>query len=187
MLWVHGVVFSAWVLFFILQSGLVRMRKVRWHRTMGWFGVALGAAVFILGVTTTIVMHRFLYFQLHRETAIRSISVPLWDIVCFAGTFGLAVAWRKKPEYHRRLMLVAMCALTAAAFGRLAHSFLPPRGFYAGVDVLILLGVARDLIVTRSVHRVYLVALPVFIAGQTFVALSFTTSWWLRIAKWILL
>jgi hypothetical protein len=187
LLWVHGLVFSAWVLFFILQSGLVRMRKVRWHRTMGWFGVALGAAVFILGVTTTIVMHRFLYFQLHRETAIRSISVPLLDIVCFGATFGLAVAWRKKPEYHRRLMLLAMCALTAAAFGRLPHSFLPPRGFYVGVDVLILLGVARDLIVTRSVHRVYLVALPVFIAGQTFVALSFTTSWWYRIAKWILL
>jgi hypothetical protein len=186
-LWVHGVVFSAWVLFFILQSGLVRMRKVRWHRTLGWFGVALGAAVFILGVTTTIMMHRFLYFQLHRETAIRSISVPLLDIVCFGGTFGLAVAWRKKPEYHRRLMLVATCALTAAAFGRLPHSFLPPRGFYAGVDLLILLGVARDLIVTRSVHRVYLVALPVFIAGQTFVALSITTSWWYRIAKWILL
>jgi len=97
-LWVHGVVFSAWVLFFILQSGLVRMRKVRWHRTMGWFGVALGTAVFILGVTTTIVMHRFQYFQLHRETAIRSISVPLWDMVCFGGAFGLAIVWRKKPE-----------------------------------------------------------------------------------------
>jgi len=50
-----------------------------------------------------------------------------------------------------------------------------------------LLGVARDLIVTRSVHRVYLVALPVFIAGQTFVALSYTTGWWYRIAKGILL
>jgi hypothetical protein len=186
-LWVHGVVFSAWVLFFILQSGLVRMRKVRWHRTLGWFGVALGAAVLILGVTTTIVMHRFQYFQLHRETAIRSISIPLWDMVCFAGTFGLAIAWRKKPEYHRRLLLVATCALTAAAFGRLPHSLLGPRGFYAGVDVLILLGVARDLIVTRSVHRVYLVALPAFIAGQTFVALSLTTVWWYRIAKGILL
>jgi hypothetical protein len=53
--------------------------------------------------------------------------------------------------------------------------------------VLILLGVARDVIVTQSVHRVYLVALPLFIAGQTFVALSLTTSWWYRIAKWILL
>ena len=187
-LWVHGVVFSAWVLFFILQSGLVRMRKVRWHRTMGWFGVALGVAVFILGVTTTIVMRRFQYLQLHRETAIRNISVPLFDMVCFGATFGLAIAWRKKPEYHRRLMLVATCALTAAAFGRLPHSFLPVRAlFYVGVDALILLGVARDLIVTRSVHRVYLVALPLFMAGQTFVALSFTTSWWYRIAKWILL
>ena len=187
-LWVHGMVFSAWVLFFMLQSGLVRMRKVRWHRTMGLFGVALGAAVLTLSVTTTIVMHRFQYFQLHRETAIRSISVPLFDMVCFAGTFGLAIAWRKKPEYHRRLMLVATCALTAAAFGRLANFFLLPKGsFYLGVDLLILLGVARDLIVTRSVHRVYLVALPLFMAGQTFVALTFTTGWWYRIAKWILL
>ena len=186
-LWVHGVVFSAWVLFFILQSGLVRIRKVRWHRTLGWFGVALGAAVLILGVTTTIVMHRFQYFQLHRETAIRSISIPLWDMMCFGGTFGLAIAWRKKPEYHRRLLLVASCALTAAAFGRFPHSFLPKAGFYAGVDLLILLGVARDLIVIRSVHRVYLVALAAFIAGQTFVGLSLTTGWWYRIAKGILL
>ena len=85
-------------------------------------------------------------------------------------------------------MLVATCALTAAAFGRLAHYFLIPRAlFYGGVDLLILLGVARDLIVTRSVHRVYLVALPLFIAGQTFIALSFATDWWYRTAKWILL
>jgi hypothetical protein len=127
-LWVHGVVFSAWVVFFISQSGLVRMRKVRWHRTMGWFGVALGAAVLTLGVTTTIVMHRFQYFQLHRETAIRSISVPLFYMVCFAGTFGMAIAWRKKPEYHRLLLIMGSCALTAAAFGRLAYFFLLPKG-----------------------------------------------------------
>jgi len=31
------------------------------------------------------------------------------------------------------------------------------------------------------------VALPLFMAGQTFVAVSFTTGWWYRIAKWILL
>src|SRR5690242_20070997 len=43
LLWLHGAAFSAWVVFFILQSGLVRIRKVSWHRTLGWFGAALAA------------------------------------------------------------------------------------------------------------------------------------------------
>ena len=34
LLYVHGVVFFAWVLFFMLQSGLVRIRRVEWHRRL---------------------------------------------------------------------------------------------------------------------------------------------------------
>src|ERR1700729_2128607 len=36
LLWVHGVVFSAWIVLFITQSALVRVRKVSVHRTLGW-------------------------------------------------------------------------------------------------------------------------------------------------------
>jgi len=46
-LYVHTAVFSGWLLFFLLQSALVRTHKVRWHRRIGWFGGALG--VLILG------------------------------------------------------------------------------------------------------------------------------------------
>jgi hypothetical protein len=42
-------------------------------------------------------------------------------------------------------MLVATCALTAAGFGRFPESILPAYLFHAGVDLLILLGVARQL------------------------------------------
>lgn len=106
--WVHGTVFYGWVLFFILQSSLIRIRKTGWHRTMGWFGLALGIAVLVLGVSTTILMHRFEFLTLHRgQSAIIDISVQLWDMVCFAAVFSLAIIWRKKLEYHRRLMLIA--------------------------------------------------------------------------------
>lgn len=178
-LWLHGAVFYGWVLFFILQSSLVRIRRTRWHRTIGWFGLALGIAVVGLGVSTTIVMHRFEFLTLHRgQDAIIGISIPLWDIACFVVAFGLAILWRKKLEYHRRLMLIASCALTAAAWGRLPASVLPGFWFYAGVDLLILMGAARDLIVNRRIHRVYLIALPLFIAGQVVVAqITFTGSW----------
>jgi hypothetical protein len=38
LLWIHGAAFAGWVAFFILQSTLVRVHKVSWHRFLGWFG-----------------------------------------------------------------------------------------------------------------------------------------------------
>jgi hypothetical protein len=185
--WLHGAVFYGWVLFFILQSGLVKIRKTRWHRTIGWFGVALGIAVVGLGVSTAVVMHRFEFLTLHQgPNAILSVAIPLWDIACFAVVFTLAILLRKKIEYHRRLMLIASCALTAAAWGRMPESVLPGFWFYAGVDLLIGMGAARDLLVNGKIHRVYRMALPVFIAGQIAVSQITNAEWWSRFAHALL-
>jgi hypothetical protein len=56
------------------------------------------------------------------------------------------------------------------------------------VDALILLGVVRDLIVTRRIHVVYRYALPLSIAGQI-VALQLWTqhpAWWVRLTNAII-
>ena len=187
-LYVHATVFSGWLIFFILQSTLVRSRKVQWHRRLGWFGVGLGTLIPIVGVSTAVMMGRFDRVSLHATDAESSLIIPLFDMVCFTCTFPLAIYWRKKPELHRRLMLVATCALTAAGFGRFPESILLPHLFYAGVDLLILLGVARDFIVNRAIHRVYLFVLPLFILGQTIVSyVAFhSVPFWLRIAHAIL-
>lgn len=178
-LWVHGIVFSGWLLFFILQSALVRTRSVRWHRNVGWFGAGLGVAIVVLGLSTTMAMAHFHVEKLH-ATDLSFILVPFWDIACFAVCFGLAIAWRKKLEHHRRLMLLATAALSAAGWGR--YTFLPPGGFYAGVDLLIVMGVVRDLIVNRRVQAVYKVGLPVFVAGQALVlwVILSKPEWWMK-------
>ena len=183
-LYLHAGVFFGWVVFFVLQSSLVRVKKVAWHRMMGWFGVALGVVIPLLGVSTSIAMGRFNFHVLHRPEAPAFLLIPLFDMVCFTTTFALAVYWRKKPEFHRRLMLVASCALTAAAFGRV----LPLQVFYLGVDFMIALGVVRDLIVNRNVHTVYRYALPLFFVGQCLVIYIFSTNagFWLKIANGLL-
>ena len=186
--WFHGVVFYGWVLFFILQTGLARLRKAGLHRTLGWFGLGLGISVFTLGVSTTIAMHRFEFNTLHQGNfALVSTSVPLFDMLCFAPVFTLAIVFRRKLEYHRRLMYIASCILTAAAWGRIPESILPGFWFYAGVDFLVIVGGTRDLIVNGKIHRVYLLALPLLIAGQITVAQISFSDWWLRTAKAILL
>lgn len=187
LLYVHAAVFTGWLIFFLLQTVLVRTRNVPVHRRIGWFGIAMGSAMVVLGVSTAITMTRFDLIQLHQNQAESGLLIPLFDMVCFGTTFGLAVRWRRKPEYHRRLMLVATCALTAASFGRFPERLLPPEYFYSGVDLLIVLGVVRDWIVERHVHKVYLYVLPLFIVGQ--IVVSYTVfrplPYWQKIAHTI--
>ena len=186
-LWFHGGVFSAWIAFFIFQSGLVRTHNVKWHRFFGWFGVGLGAAMIPLGITTSIIMGRFDTLVKHEPGSDAFLIVPWYDMVAFATFFSLAVLWRKKPELHRRFIFIATCGLLSAAFGR--SQYLSDHNlFYAGVDAVILLGVVRDLLVNRRVHRVYLISLPVLIACQAFVVHTYTSgaAWWLRIADRVL-
>lgn len=182
-LWTHGIVMTAWLAFFIFQSALVRTHNVKIHRRTGWFGAGLGAVVPVVGIATAVVMDRFLVYRLHVPHEEWFFSIQLWDMISFAACFWLAVYWRRKPEFHRRLILIATCALTSAAFGRMP--WLNHHWFYAGVDTLILLGVARDLILNRRIHVVYRYALPVFVLGQTCAVSLWLLhpGWWERLTS----
>ncbi|MEI9967448.1 MAG: hypothetical protein WDM87_02050 [Terracidiphilus sp.] len=186
-LWFHAAAFSAWVIFFIFQSALVRTHNVKWHRFFGWFGAGLGATMVLLGITTAIIMGRFDTYVKHEPGSDAFLIVPFYDVLAFGILFGLAVWWRKKPELHRRFIFIATCGLLAAAFGRMpyvsAHLL-----FYWSLDAVIFLGVVRDLLVNRRVHKIYLIALPVLILCQNFVVHTVISgsAWWLRIADRIL-
>ena len=185
-LYLHGVVFFGWVIFFIVQSALVRVHKVKVHRTLGWFGVALGVVIPVLGMWTSITMDRFEYFHLHVKLFSPFLALQIHDLTAFTIFLALAMVWRKKPEFHRRSILLASCMLTGAAFARLPFSGLLRNYHY--MDLLILLGVLRDLIVNRRVHPVYLYALPALIVGQTTAMHLFLSAplWWVRITDAIL-
>lgn len=184
MLYLHAVVFTGWLVFFVVQTALVATRRVKWHRRAGWFGAALGLAIVTVGVSTAVTMGRFDTAALHATDAEATLIIPLFDMLCFSCAFAFGIVWRRSPEWHRRLMLIATCALTAAGFGRFPGWLLPSVFFYGGVDALILLGVARDLIVDRRVHPVYRAALPALIAGQAIVTYTafHGSAWWVRIA-----
>lgn len=201
-LYIHAAVFSAWVLFFIFQSALVRIRKVEWHRQTGWFGAGLGVAMLVVGVATAIIMGRFNILHFHPRYPEGPLLISFFDITAFTIPFALAIYWRRKPQFHRRLQLMATCALTAAAFGRFPRFFLTGgashglavRGFliwvalYAGVDLLIVIAMLRDLVLSRRVHPAYLYGLPAFVLGQA--AMLYTLmnhpAWWLKAAHFIL-
>lgn len=182
-LWLHAATFSTWVLFFVLQSALVRTHNVRIHRTLGWFGLALGCFMIPLGLTTALAMTRFHIFQLHQPESALFMSIQFNDILCFTIFFALAIWWRKKPELHRRFIFIATSVLMAAAVGRFPY-LVNHNIFYLGVDALIFLGVVRDLLVNRRVHPIYRITLPAVIITQSTAMYLFlgAPAWWARLS-----
>lgn len=187
LLWMHGAAFSLWMVFFVAQSVLVRVHRVSIHRTIGWFGAALAATMVALGFTIPVVMTRFDIAVLHAKDVAQFISIPFWDMIVFGTCIALAILWRKRPEYHRRLVFVATCELMDAAIGRFDFWF-NHSIFYVGLDLLIVAGIMRDLIVDRRIHKVYLYALPLMAIGQALTVYLWRANpaWWQGVTHAIL-
>jgi hypothetical protein len=187
LLWIHGAAFSTWVGFFIVQSSLVRTRKVSVHRLLGWFGAALATVMVVLGITVAVVMTRFDIIVLHQKGVDAFLSVPFGDMIIFGSCIAMAIYWRKKPEYHRRLIFIASCQLMDAAIGRFEFMF-NHNLFFPALDCLIVLGMARDWVVDGRVHKVYLYALPAMIVVQSFAIYAWRVNpaWWAAITRAIL-
>ena len=187
LLWFHAAAFATWVAFFIAQSALVRVRKVSWHRFLGWFGAALATAMVVLGTSTAIIMARFDATQLHQSGTDAFLVIPLYDMIAFGTLIALAIYWRKSPEFHRRLMFMATIGLLDAAVGRFDFIFIHNL-FFLCLDVLMALGIARDLIVDSRVHKVYVYALPLLIVGQNLAIYIWRVNpiWWQGVSHAVL-
>lgn len=187
LLWIHGAAFSTWVVFFIAQSALVRTRNVSVHRLLGWFGASLAAMMVVLGLAIAVVMTRFDTVVLQQKGVDAFLSIPIVDMISFGTCIALAIHWRKKPEYHRRLVFIASCQLMDAAIGRFDFMFNHAL-FFPAVDCLIVLGMVRDWMVDNRVHKVYVYALPSLIVLQGLATYTWRVNptWWQGITQAIL-
>lgn len=187
LLWIHGVIFSAWTVLFLLQSALVRVRKVSVHRTLGWVGAALAATMVVSGFIVSVVMVRFDVTVLHLNRVAPFLSVLWCDMIVFGACMALAIYFRKRPEYHRRLVFLASCQLMQAAFVRLPHIGSHDLSLPA-LDVLIVAGMLRDLVVDGRVNRAYRYVFPAMIVLQAWATYleRVDPCWWQAATKAIL-
>jgi hypothetical protein len=131
---------------------------------LGPWGLALGTTVVLAGAVTVFVMRWRDINTGGGEGAIAFLSIPLDSLLGFAVPFFLAALWRRKPDLHRRLMLLATCTLTFAALARVPA--LGDSGAPVVTDLLMLVAAGMDWLGTRRIHRVYLVGIPAEILFQ---------------------
>jgi len=177
---VHGIVFTAWMLLFVTQAALISARRVAWHRTLGIAAFCLPPLMIVLGVIAAI-------DALGRKVTIgaldpaTSLALPLWNITAFAIVIFGAWKARRRPDAHKRLIVLATVSLSTAALGRLpwAQLAIPAAaGPVIALAALILMVVAYDIFALRRVHRSTMWAAPVvFVAGAFAVPIGMTAAW----------
>ncbi len=124
----HGLLFFAWSLYFAFQTWLAASGKITRHRAIGMIGVSLATAMTIFGFLVSInAMKRSAALGLASD-GIAFAIVPLSGILFFAVVFTLAITNIRRPEIHKRLMLLAGISLLDAAVARWFLTFLAPPG-----------------------------------------------------------
>jgi hypothetical protein len=167
--YLHGAALLAWVLLFALQVGLVQTGRLPRHRQLGWIALLLAPIVVLLTIAIGVfAMHRDLAAGAG-ETAISSLLGNITAPVLFCALVFAGLHYRRRPDVHKRLMLIALVVIIWPAFFRLRHYFpgvpRPEWVFgFAAPQCLLLLAMLRDRLVDGRVHRVYWwVGLPVLL------------------------
>ncbi|WP_407160784.1 hypothetical protein [Bradyrhizobium sp. STM 3557] len=124
----HGLLFFTWTLYFAFQSWLPASGRTAWHRSLGIGGVSLATAMVIFGVMVAIEAMKHSAAIGQPNEGIAFAIVPLSGIAFFALVFALAIAATRRPETHKRLMLLAAISLLDAAVARWFLTFLAPPG-----------------------------------------------------------
>jgi hypothetical protein len=133
----------------------------------------------VSGFIVSVVMLRFEITVFHRKTAASFLSILWGDMLIFGACMALAIYFRKRPECHRRLVFMASCQLMQATFVRF-HYIGYHDLCYPALDVLIVAGILRDLVVDGRANRIYLHVIPGTIAlqaGATYLERA-NPSWW---------
>ncbi|MGO8909953.1 MAG: hypothetical protein ACLQDM_11655 [Bradyrhizobium sp.] len=129
---VHGMLFFAWSLYFVFQTWLAASGRITRHRAFGMFGVSFATAMTILGFLATVSAMKRAAATGQADEGIAFSIVPLSGILFFAVVIALAVTATRRPETHKRLMLLAGISILDAPVARWFIVFLAPPGAAAG-------------------------------------------------------
>ncbi len=184
--YVHGTVFTGWILLLLAQATLVAGGRTDVHRTVGAFGAVLATAMVLLGALAALIAAR-------RPTGfvdvpvppLQFLAIPLFDITLFALFAGLAIAVRRNPQSHKRLMLLATINLVTAAIARWPFVFdYGPPAFFGLTDLFLVALAIWDFRARGRLHPVTLWGGLLTIASQPLRLVAMGTEGWLGFARW---
>jgi hypothetical protein len=187
LLHLHGLVFTSWLVLFLVQTTLVAAHRTDIHRRLGILGGVIAVLMIVIGATTAVIRASQGATPLPSVSALSFLVVPLGDISVFAILVGAGLYYRRRPDVHKRLMLLATISILAAAIARLPFAIMQagPPAFFGLTDLFIVVCVLYDLFTLKRVHRATVLAGLLIIASQPLRLMLAGTHVWLAFAGWL--
>lgn len=199
LLHLHSALFSAWMGLLIVQAILAARGSIARHRWLGIAGVGLATAMVLVGVLVTLYGVRFGIAAGRSDASKTFAIVPLTILLSFSAAFAAAIASTRRPEVHKRLMLVATIAVMPPAIARLvglatgvtiASGHPPPIAFSLRPallsDLLLVAAIVRDWRTRGRPHAAYVVSGLALLAVQLGRVAVGPTPAWHAVVDWLL-
>ena len=182
----HGLVFTGWVLLFLVQSTLIAAGRTALHRRLGVAGAVLAVLLVVVGTTTAIA-------GASRGAGppgvppLVFLAVPFFDMVVFTGLAAVGLWHRRRTDIHKRLMTLATIALLGAPIARLPFGarMIGLPGVFALADLFLVACIAYDLTTLRRVHPATIWGGLAIVVSQPLRLAISGTGLWLGFARWL--
>jgi hypothetical protein len=118
----HGLAMSGWVVLFLVQSSLILTGRRRFHLVIGPLGGVLAAAIVILGTAVAPLSVHFspqVYATLGGPRPF--LARMFVQMLSFGTLVGIGLAYRRRPEIHRPMMLLATIVIQSGSLGRFPY------------------------------------------------------------------
>lgn len=196
MVGIHAGVFTAWLVLFFTQTFLVGKGRIAAHRRLGYAGAGLAVVMVVSGYATAIAMARRgfdLSGDLNSATDPHGFLVfQLGDLVTFGTLVAAGLWYRRRPEAHKRLMLMAtLGGLMLAPLTHLLSHFPAIQAIGGGIILvplvmLLVCSAVYDRLSRGRIHPVSLwVPIAVFIWANLRAAVIGPSPAWRRFAAWL--
>ena len=184
----------AWLAVLSVQVALRHLNLMQWYRVLGLVALLLVPTMVISAIAAEIFSERF--YAAEYPEVVRFFPIPLTSMITFTTCAVAAIAFRREPAMHKRLIYLATSALLVATFFRWwgdALTGVVAPGIlsewivnYLGVSLLFAIGIGHDLLTRGRVHRAFLIAVPLMLAAQWLAVAIGQSDWWPPIGRQIL-
>ncbi|MGC1905407.1 MAG: hypothetical protein WA715_16420 [Candidatus Acidiferrum sp.] len=192
LLHLHGAILTLWFVLFFVQVRLVAAHRVHLHRLLGAFGAVL--AVLVLWVSSAVAIQatrRDYLADPHSNAALSFLALMLFGGLFSFGCFvGVALLLRRRPEIHKRLMLLGSCCILGAAITRIPLHFIQTLNLWGIIgthDSVPIAFILYDTIRTRRLHPAFLWGGITFLLVNPTLMFVSKSAVWIQFAKWLVL
>lgn len=190
LLHLHGFLFTSWFALFFVQARLVAGHRVDLHRKLGVAGALLAPLCACVAARVSFVAGRRAFMAHPASLAIlgRPFAMDFGTSLMFLVLVAIALYVRRRPDIHRRLMLLACCSILLPAIGRIPFVFdtVGLWGLVAITELPPLMCVLYDTIRHRRVHPAFGWGGAALLASFPAFMLIGSSGAWLKFLFWLL-